>query len=313
MTNAPSPITGEPAIRHVQAVTTRLLIDLWRFTPFFRVDARSSFKDLEKLDLWESPTGLYFFEPRPEGDHEFYAAFYEHIGKSRRWSSKRKGWRREFDIAASFVQPQDRVLDVGCAFAGFRDIIPQARYTGLDPNFAKDDPLGQVLDESLGDHVSKAPGAYEVVCAFQVVEHLADPLTFYKELVLAAKPGGLIVVSVPQARSAVTRIPNWLVNAPPHHLTWWTKNALCELARRGGAEPELIKEMQWSSFDSLSCWIERCSPIKAIARHYKGDWWWHGASVISWAAGLIANTLLPVPKGRPGDCGNLLMVARKAG
>jgi hypothetical protein len=86
-----------------------------------------------------------------------------------------------------------------------------------------------------------------------------------------------------------------------------------ELARRGGTEPQLIEEMQWSSFDSLSYWLERCSPIKAIDRHYKGDWWWHGATVISWAGGLIANMLFPVPKGTPGDCGNLLMVARKAG
>jgi SAM-dependent methyltransferase len=313
MTNPPCPITGDPAIRHVQSVTSRLLIDLWRYTPLYRVDARPSFKNLEKLDLWESPTGLYFFDPRPEGDHAFYASFYQHIGTSKRWASKRKGWRREFDIAAGYVKPQDRVLDVGCAFAGFRDMIPQARYTGLDPNFADEDPLGQVLDESLGEHVAKAAGTYDVVCAFQVVEHLADPLTFYRELVLAAKPGGVVVVSVPQARSAMTRIPNWLVNAPPHHLTWWTKDALMELSRRGGAEPTLVEEMQWSSFDSLSYWIERCSPIKATDRHYKGDWWWHGASVIGWAGGLIANTLFPVPKGTAGDYANLLMVARKAG
>jgi SAM-dependent methyltransferase len=313
MTNPPCPITGEPAVRHVQSVTTGLLIDLWRYTPHYRVDARSSFKDLDKLDLWESPTGLYFFDPRPEGDHEFYASFYEHIGKSKRWSFKRQGWRHEFDVAAQYVKPHDRVLDVGCAFAGFRDRIPDARYTGLDPNFSKDDPLGQVLDESLAEHVAKAAGEYDVVCAFQVVEHLADPLTFYKDLVRAAKPGALIIVGVPQARSAVTRIPNWLVNAPPHHLTWWTKEALVELARRGGSEPERIEEMPWSAFDSLSYWIERCSPIKATGRHYKGDWWWHAASVIGWAGGLIANALLPVPKGRPGEYANLLMVARKAG
>ena len=311
MANPPCPITGEPAIQHVQSVTTRLLTDLWRYTPLFRVDARPSFKDLEKLDLWESPTGLYFFDPRPEGDHAFYATLYENIGGSRRWSSKRKGWRREFDVAAGYVKPQDRVLDVGCAFGGFRDLIPQARYTGLDPNIAKQDPLGQVFDESLADHLSRSAGTYDVVCAFQVMEHLADPLTFYKELVQAAKPGGLIVVGVPQAGSAMTRIPNCLVNAPPHHLTWWTTDALAELARRGAVEPELIEEMQWSSFDALTYWLARCSPIKAIDRHYKGDWWWHGAAVVSWVGGLLAHKLFPIPKGTPGDYANLLMVARK--
>jgi hypothetical protein len=48
---------------------------------------------------------------------------------------------RDFDPPSDVpIKPQDRVL-VGCAFSGFRDIIPHARYTGLDPNFADEDPM----------------------------------------------------------------------------------------------------------------------------------------------------------------------------
>jgi hypothetical protein len=49
------PVTGEPAVRRVQWVTTRLLIDLWRVA--FAVDARASFAGIERFGLWESPTG----------------------------------------------------------------------------------------------------------------------------------------------------------------------------------------------------------------------------------------------------------------
>jgi SAM-dependent methyltransferase len=308
--NPACPVTGKPAARYVQTVTTDLLANLWLYNPLFRVDARPSFGTTKQLDLWESPTGMYFFEPRPEGDHEFYTTFYKHTRRQAGWKPKGKGWRAEFDIAAGYVSPGDHVLDVGCGFAGFREVIPHADYTGLDPNFADQDPLGKVRNETLESHLMGRAGTYDLVCAFQVLEHLADPLSFFKGLVRAAKPGGLVVIGVPQVPSAMTRIPNCLVNAPPHHLTWWTKSALAELAHHGRVKPELIEHMPWSRYDSLGYWLERCSPIKCRDQHFKGDWWWHAATVVSWLGGLLANVVMPLPRSNPNDCANLLMAAR---
>jgi SAM-dependent methyltransferase len=304
------PVTGRPAVRHVQSVTTRLLVDLWRYTPFFRVDARPSFGDVARLDLWESPTGMYFFEPRREGDQGFYSTFYRHINMRKRLSTKGRGWRCEFDMASDRVKSGDKVLDVGCGFASFRAAVPQASYTGLDPNFTDEDPLGQIRSESLEDHLVEAAGTYDIVCAFQVVEHLADPLSFTKSLVKAAKPGGLIVIGVPHVPSANTRIPNFLLNAPPHHLTWWTKPALAELARQSGAEAESVDNVPWGRQDALMYWLARCSPIKCHDEHFKADWGWHAATVVSWIGGLIASTVLPTPKTTDEGAG-LLMVARR--
>ena len=55
-------------------MTSRLLVDLWRIA--FGVDARGSFAGVERFGLWESPTGLYFFDPPREGNHEFYSDLY---------------------------------------------------------------------------------------------------------------------------------------------------------------------------------------------------------------------------------------------
>ncbi|MBV8849995.1 MAG: class I SAM-dependent methyltransferase [Methylobacteriaceae bacterium] len=286
---------------------------LWRYNPIFRVDACPSFRNVEVLGLWESPTGMYFFEPRLEGDHDFYTTLYRHIGAGEpRGKKRQKGWRLEYDIAGTYVRAGDKVLDYGCGFGGFRYAINNASYTGLDPNFADRDASGKIRNESIGDHLRTAAGAYDVVCCFQVLEHLADPSGLFKELVRAARPGGRIIVGVPQVPSAMTRTPNFVFNAPPHHLTWWTKPALMELARRSGAEPEYIEPVPWSSADAQSYWIERYSLIKSHDTYFKGDWWWHAASVVSWCAGLLAYYILPTPKGgAPGDYVNILMVARK--
>jgi hypothetical protein len=50
---------------------------------------------------------------------------------------------------------------------------------------------------------------------------------------------------------------------------------------------------------------------RLVWTHYKGDWWWHGAAVVSWVDGLLTHKLFPIPKGTPGDYANLLMVAHK--
>ncbi len=118
------------------------------------------------------------------------------------------------------------------------------------------------------------------------------------------------MVGVPHVPSALTRIPNFLLNAPPHHLTWWTKAALAELATRGGAEPISINNVPWGPHDALIYWLERCSLIKCRDRHFKGDWWWHGSTVLSWLFGWLASKALPLPKATDEGSG-LLMVAKK--
>src|SRR5262249_14305500 len=152
----------------------------------------------------------------------------------------------------------DRVLDVGCGNASFRPVIPHASYVGLDPNFGG---IGEVWSETLSHHLGEHAGEYDAVCAFEVLEHVASPAQMFAEMVRAARPGGLVIVSVPYVPSAMTRIPNNIINAPPHHLTWWTEPALRALAEAGGATVESIEHAQWSAFDAFFYWVARYSPI----------------------------------------------------
>jgi 2-polyprenyl-3-methyl-5-hydroxy-6-metoxy-1,4-benzoquinol methylase len=141
------------------------------------------------------------------------------------------------------IPPDARVLDVGCGHGNFRQCVPEADYTGLDPNFAEDAAIEGVRNETLTQHLVGRKVSYDAVCCFQVLEHVRDPKALFAEIVAAAKPGGLIFIGVPHVPSALTRIPNFLINAPPHHLTWWSKTALVELARSAGAVVESIERL----------------------------------------------------------------------
>lgn len=300
------PVTGEPATRLVQWVSAELLSALWRIE--FGVDARPSFNGVARFGLWESPTGLYFFDPMCEGDHGFYAGFYRNRGMAR---FLRESDRGEFSIAAGHVREGDHVLDVGCGFGAFRSRVPQARYTGLDPHFAGDLSEGWAKAETLAEHLRLNEGAYDVACAFQVLEHVSTPLALVTEMARAVKPGGRVIVGVPHVPSAQTRIPNLLNNAVPHHLTWWTPAALAAIAARAGLVEARVQPSPYSRLDSFVYWMARCSPVQCRDAHYRHRWSWHASALVGALAGYVAHKVLPVPKAADAEGVALLLVARR--
>src|SRR6195256_2026269 len=203
MSNPPCPVTGEPAVRLVPWVKSRFFLDLWRYG--LRVGARSSIGKVERLGPVEPPAGLHFFDPMIEGDHTFYTQFYAHAIERRLWA--RECIREEFRLAARSIAPGARVLDVGCGFAEFRRVIPHATYTGLDPHFASESSDVDVRNESLRTHLVENRGAYDAVCACQVIEHLREPTAMFADMVQAAKPGGLLIVWVPPRPRGVPARP----------------------------------------------------------------------------------------------------------
>jgi SAM-dependent methyltransferase len=302
------PVTGRPAVRHIQWVAARLLTDLWRIE--FKTDVRPSFRGIDRFGLWESPAGLYFFDPPLEGDRAFYVRFYARLNAKKLFSHQ--AIRHEFLIAARRIQAGARVLDVGCGFASFRLCVPQATYTGLDPHFAEGGAIDEVRNETLARHLVEHTGFYDAVCAFEVLEHVKAPATLFAQMTQAVKPGGLIFVGVPHVPSAMTRIPNFLLNAPPHHLTWWTRSALTELAKGANAVVDNIEHVPWGGIDSLVYWIERCTPVKCTGAHFRGALSWHAAAAVGLLGGHLMHWLRGTPATEDEGAG-LLLTARRAG
>src|ERR1700736_5335341 len=134
----PCPITGAAPQRCVQWLSKGMLVDLWRYS--LRVDVSDQVSDIERFGIWESPTGLLYFDPPRGGDGDFYRRFYGRIGAHDRLSGPRI-LRSEFVRAASHVVPGARVLDVGCGEGGFRRYLSSCEYLGVDPNFSGSDPI----------------------------------------------------------------------------------------------------------------------------------------------------------------------------
>ena len=103
----------------------------------------------------------------------------------------------------------------------------------------------------------------------------------------------------------MTRIPNFLINAPPHHLTWWSEVALRQLAEGAGSVVESIEIPPWGAGSAEIYWIDRFSPIKCRDSHFRAAFTWHAASLISSILGIAASRLSvrrKRPPTRASDC-----------
>ncbi|GLK75467.1 hypothetical protein GCM10008171_07210 [Methylopila jiangsuensis] len=305
----PCPLTGRPAKRMIHGVSAGVIADIWRLGQ--GVDVSALFKGVDRFTLYESDTGLVFFEPRIVGDGPFYNAYYSrwdvHTGLNNRVDE-----RADFAMAAKFVPEGATVIDVGCGPGLFRRHLPHARFVGLDP-YAADDVDDAVIRETLEVHAENNPSVYDVATAFHVIEHVPDPLSHVKRMARMLKPGGLLVLAAPLHPSPLTRIPNLPVNMPPHHVTWWNPSAFSALAREAGLEVVEATSLPASPHQGLILWMSKLllsETDKAPAERYFGHRWaWHASLVLSYLAAKVAFRIRPLPKHSPDI--DAFLVARK--
>lgn len=172
---------------------------------------------------------LMYFHPPVAGSHEFYT----HLNKFNWYYLAEKS---EYRTAASLIPAGARVLDVGCGEGKFAKLINSSSYVGLEMNLAIMNDATEsgptILPELVGDHSRRRHEWYDVVCIFQVLEHVVDVNSFIEDCLRCLRPGGLLIVSVPAADSFVSQTVNGILNLPPHHLTWWPDAALDHLAQK---------------------------------------------------------------------------------
>ena len=279
---------------------------LWRIS--FGVKAVPQLSGVQRFALWEAPCGLAFFDPMVAGDKAFYDELYHPLGREGPWSG-RVVERSDYLRAAALVQPGESVLDVGCGPATFARYVPTAGYVGLDQSVEARKVAADVRGETITEHADAHPGAYDMVCAFHVVEHIAEPVPFVAAMIRCLRPGGRLVIAVPSWPSAITDIPNFSFNAPPHHLTWWTERALHALAKASGLVVESVEGLPPSPAFSMIYWMGRAAPKLTGDRFFRHAYAWHLALLWSWLAGGLCNRLFRVP-ANAHPC-ELLLIARK--
>jgi len=170
---------------------------------------------------------LKFFNPAITGSETFYGKL-----------QKKFDWyyldeKDEYDYAKKFINREDSVLEIGSGKGAFSRRIKSDNYIGLEfstkaIDIAAKDNIS-ILNESIQEHAVNNSNKYDVVCAFQVLEHVADIKSFIESSINCLKQNGILIFSVPSADSFVSLAPNGILNMPPHHISWWSDKALSNI------------------------------------------------------------------------------------
>lgn len=146
------------------------------------------------------------------------------------------------------LRKSGRLLDVGCAYGA---LIKQANdkgfiAEGIDiSEFAVKKCKKLNLKANTGVITDvKEKKYYDVITAFEVVEHEGDPLLTIKTAYQLLKVSGLLVVSVPDSNSLSSKIMGkyWFGYRHKEHLFHFTKHSLNALLCNGGFSDIVIRK-----------------------------------------------------------------------
>ena len=172
------------------------------------------------------------------------------------------------------------LLDVGCGDGSFLLTAQRSGFEVWGADFdeksveaARRSGLANVYPKSLNEFVEFANlngKRFDAVTFFEVIEHQEDPLGFLRQIRAVLASHGLIAGSVPNRNRfcvSLERLQN-PADFPPHHFTWWSKDALhFALSNAGFQEISIDSESRYNSEETASWWATVFSGL--IARRIK--------------------------------------------
>ena len=151
-------------------------------------------------------------------------------------------WLR-FDAIGRLLPPGvGRVLEIGAGPGGVGALLARRyAYVGLEPDAASHAvaasriaPRGEVLALGVDDYEPDEP--FDLVCAFEVLEHLGDDRAALASWLRLVRPGGFVLLSVPAGRSRMGAADR----RAGHHRRYDRADIESVLAGAGLADPAVI-------------------------------------------------------------------------
>lgn len=230
-----SPVTlSSDAFIDLELSSSKIIID---YKSKYHVDVTRFFKN--------SPSSICIYKCEKTGYRFYYpfdlagdGKFYDQVMKNSPYYPE---WKHENDIAyneISRVKGHVKVLDVGCGKGVFLEHLRKKgiNSTGLEFNdtaikICKQKEL-EVHKKSIEEYSTYNKEKYDVVCTFQVLEHVPEVYEFISSCLECLKPGGRLIISVPNNTPYYAGYNIYATgNIPPHHMGLWNLDSLKKLER----------------------------------------------------------------------------------
>ena len=228
-TNIASPFGGRA--RLVQTLDVSTLIAKYRHK--CGIDVARWFSGLRAIHLYEcTETGFRFWQPACIAGDE---VFYHLVGSA--WMQYYRTNRWEYGIARDFVKKHRDVLEIGAGRGFFLKSLEGVtnHAVGLELNgeaISTKVTKFPIEHAQLPDIVKRHPESFDVVCAFQVLEHIVDPCEFLNDAIRCLRNDGLVILSTPNLDYPPFRRQEDAFDLPPHHVGHFSELVFRNIARK---------------------------------------------------------------------------------
>lgn len=152
--------------------------------------------------------------------------------------------------------PRGRLLELGCAEGYFLGMAAAAGYEAEGIEIAAGAAAraralaGRPVHAGTLDDFPGTPASVDVVAAWDVLEHLADPVGALARVAALLRPGGVLAATVPDpdgfvARTLGRRWFGW--HALPEHPVYFRRRALRALLARHGFRVLTLRPHPWTA------------------------------------------------------------------
>jgi glycosyltransferase involved in cell wall biosynthesis/SAM-dependent methyltransferase len=187
----------------------------------------------------------------------------------------RRGFERQkLAFLRRAVPPPARIAEAG---AGQGRFVAAARAEGYDAGGFEPSQRGVEVAAERGIELQRAgledaeiaPASLDALMLWHVLEHLDDPDPALERIAGWLKPGGALLLGVPNVASVQARIggPRWLHLDLPRHRHHFTPSGLRALLERHGlrVEREHHVLLEHNPFGMWQAWLDRATTVPSYA------------------------------------------------
>src|SRR5690242_16749893 len=170
-----------------------------KYKEIYNVDITSILSTTDKISVYKCvESGYLFYYPfEISGDSNFYEKFQEYD-----WYYL--PWKWEHQESIKFIKEKSKILEVGCGKGDFlKNLCLQYKNIeciGLELNkntISSSTKCFEILNLSVEDFSLTNKNSFDIVCSFQVLEHIPMVYNYLNASVKCLKENGLLIISVP--------------------------------------------------------------------------------------------------------------------
>lgn len=177
--------------------------------------------------------------------HHFLNSIFPETKEARREHFFRPRVDRIIEASSAAGLTKPAIMEIGAAFGLFCEEAEKTRFfgkiIGVEPNREMAERCRNqglnIIQKMVEDVLPEEVGALDVICAFEVFEHLLEPLRFLESCKNLLASGGLLFLTMPNGKGFDLSMLGALSGTYNfEHLTYFNPHSIGLLLERGGFE-----------------------------------------------------------------------------